>query len=700
MPKTTAKPSTTVESVAFDRILNRELSRLDFDARVFELASDPSVPLLERVNFCSIQSSNLDEFFMVRVAGLMDQAASGIAPRSPDGRTPQETLRDIRERALDLMRRQSKLWKEELCPSLAERGISIAKVDDLAAKDLADLERVFEHDVFPVLTPLAVGPGQPFPYISGLSLSLGLFVRDPVTEEERFARVKVPEPIPRFLTVGKHEALIALEDAIGHFLPRLFPGMEILERAMFRVTRDADFELSDEADDLLEALQHELRRRRFGDCVRVEVSASISQAMLEELKDGLGLEDDQVYPVRGMLDLADVSQIARLDRPELKFEPWVGVSRRPFSSTAAPLFSDLKAKDSLVHLPYDSFATSVEAFVAQAADDPGVRALKTTVYRTSDDSALAPSLIKAAEAGKQTVCLVELKARFDEGRNISWSQRLEQAGVHVVHGLPGLKIHAKSTLVVRREADGLRRYVHIGTGNYHALTARLYEDLGLFTADEEIASEVADLFNYLTGFGRPQEFQRLLVSPFNLRSRLLEEIERVTKAARAGKDAHIQIKVNGVHDAEMIEALYRASNAGAKIDVVVRRICGIRPGVKGMSENISVRSVLGRFLEHSRFLIFDADGEKHYFLGSADLLPRNLDHRIEIVAPIDSRPLQSELESIFSALQSDNFQAWELGSDGSWTRCSPKKDERRRAAQSVLLTRARARARRQAVSTE
>ena len=407
---------------------------------------------------------------------------------------------------------------------------------------------------------------------------------------------------------------------------------------MFRVTRDADFELSDEADDLLEALQHELRRRRFGDCVRVEVSASMSQAMLEELKDGLGIEDDQVYPVRGMLDLADVSQIARLDRPELKFEPWVGVSRRPFSSTAAPLFSDLKAKDSLVHLPYDSFATSVEAFVAQAADDPGVRALKTTVYRTSDDSALAPSLIKAAEAGKQTVCLVELKARFDEGRNISWSQRLEQAGVHVVHGLPGLKIHAKSTLVVRREADGLRRYVHIGTGNYHALTARLYEDLGLFTADEEIASEVADLFNYLTGFGRPQEFRRLLVSPFNLRSRLLEEIERVTKAARAGKDAHIQIKVNGVHDAEMIEALYRASNAGAKIDVVVRRICGIRPGVKGMSENISVRSVLGRFLEHSRFFIFDADGEKHYFLGSADLLPRNLDHRIEIVAPVDSRP--------------------------------------------------------------
>ena len=344
MPKTARPPSRTVEPVAFERILNRELSRLDFDARVLELASDPSVPLLERVNFCSIQSSNLDEFFMVRVAGLMDQAASGIAPRSPDGRTPQETLVEIRKRALELMRRQSKLWKEELCPSLEEKGISIGKVEELSGKELANLERVFEHDVFPVLTPLAVGPGQPFPYISGLSLSLGVFVRDPVTEEERFARVKVPEPIPRFLSVGKREALIALEDVIGHFLPRLFPGMEILEQAMFRVTRDADFELSDEADDLLEALQHELRRRRFGDCVRLEVAASMSQAMVEELEDGLAIGDDQVYPVRGMLDLAEVSQIARLDRPELKYEPWVGVSRRPFSANPPPpqLFIDLK----------------------------------------------------------------------------------------------------------------------------------------------------------------------------------------------------------------------------------------------------------------------------------------------------------------------------------------------------------------------
>ena len=452
MTKAAVPTAPSEAPVGFERIINRELSRLDFDARVLELAADPSVPLLERVNFCSIQSSNLDEFFMVRVAGLMDQAASGIAPRSPDGRTPQETLVEIRERALELMRRQSKLWKDDLVPALEERGIAIVKVEDLSGKELVDLEHVFEQDVFPVLTPLAVGPGQPFPYISGLSLSLGVFAHDPVTEEERFARVKVPEPIPRFLSVGKREALIRLEDVIGHFLPRLFPGMEILEQAVFRVTRDADFELSDEADDLLEALQYELRRRRFGDCVRLEVSASMSQAMVEELKDGLEIGDDQVYPVRGMLDLAEVSQIARLDRPELKYEPWLGVSRRPFSAKPPQLFSDLKSKDALVHLPYDSFATSVETFVELAAADPGVRALKTTVYRTSDDSALAPSLIKAAEAGKQTVCLVELQARFDEGRNITWSKRLEQAGVHVVLGVPGLKIHAKSTLVVRREA--------------------------------------------------------------------------------------------------------------------------------------------------------------------------------------------------------------------------------------------------------
>jgi polyphosphate kinase len=482
---------------------------------------------------------------------------------------------------------------------------------------------------------------------------------------------------------------------IAHFLPWLFPGMEIEERGFFRVTRDADFEVSDEADDLLEALQTELRRRPFGDVVRLEVSESMSDAMLAQLKEGLRIGDDQVYPVRGLIDMSELSEIADLDRPELKFDPWIGVTRRPFTAPdARTLFLSLRRSDALVQIPYDSFASSVEGFVGAAARDPQVSALKTTVYRTSDESALAPALITAAENGKQAVCLVELKARFDEQRNIQWSHRLEKAGVHVVHGFPRLKIHAKTTLVVRRDPDGLRRYAHIGTGNYHAVTARLYEDFGLFTADEEITADVADLFNYLTGFGKPQNFRKLLVAPFNLREGLVEEIRATAAAAKAGAAASIRIKVNALHDEQIIEELYRASQAGVQIDVVTRRICGLRPGVKGMSENVYVRSVLGPFLEHSRFLIFRCGDQARYLLGSADLLPRNLDHRIEVVTPIEARPLQAELDAVFDALLADNAQAWELRSDGSWLRVRPPKAEKRRSAQSQLMTRARSRARR------
>jgi polyphosphate kinase len=653
------------------------------------------VPLLERVNFCAIVSDNLDQFFMVRVAGLLDQTAAGLAVRSPDGRTSGEALTEIRQRVLALVQKQSKLWSSELCPALAEEGIAIGAMDELPPARVEELERRFAREIFPVLTPLAVGPGQPFPFISPLSLSLAVLVRDPATEEERFARLKVPEGLPRFLETGASGPYLPLERVIGHFLPLLFPGMEVLERALFRVTRDADFEVSDEADDLLEALQTELRRRRFGDVVRLEVSESMSEGMLTQLKEGLRIHDDQVYPVRGLLDMSELTQIARLDRPELKYEPWIGITRRPFTApTTRSLFAELRRGDALVELPYDSFDASVEAFVRGAAHDSEVRAIKTTVYRTSDESALAPSLIEAAENGKQTVCLVELKARFDEHRNIEWSQRLEQAGVHVVHGFPRLKIHAKTTLVVRNDADGLRRYVHIGTGNYHALTARLYEDFGLFTADEEIAADVADLFNYLTGFGRPQRFRKLLVAPFNLRARLVEEIEAATGAAAAGKPARIRIKVNALHDEPLVEALYAASSAGVRVDVVARSICGLRPGVPGMSENIRVRSVLGRFLEHSRFFIFDVGGETRTFLGSADLLPRNLDHRIEAVTPIESRPLQAELEAAFDALLADNAQAWELQPEGTWKRLKPPKGERRRTAQGQLIGRARTRERR------
>jgi len=689
------KPARVPKRSAGARILNRELSALALNQRVLDLASDPEQPLLERVRYCSIVSSVLDEFFMIRVAGLLDQAASGLAVRSTDGRLPQEVLDEIRERVLGLSRAQSKLWAGELRPALAEEGIVIGSVEDLSKRHLHALERRFEREVFPVLTPLGVGGGQPFPFISPLSLSLGVFVRDPNTEEERFARLKVPEGLPRFLRSNGVGSLLPLERVIAHFLPWLFPGMEIEERGFFRVTRDADFEVSDEADDLLEALQTELRRRPFGDVVRLEVSESMSDAMLAQLKEGLRIGDDQVYPVRGLIDMSELSEIADLDRPELKFDPWVGVTRRPFTAPdARTLFLSLRRTDALVQIPYDSFASSVEAFVGEAARDPQVTALKTTVYRTSDESALAPALITAAENGKQAVCLVELKARFDEQRNIQWSHRLEKAGVHVVHGFPRLKIHAKTTLVVRRDPDGLRRYAHIGTGNYHAVTARLYEDFGLFTADEEITADVADLFNYLTGFGKPQNFRKLLVAPFNLREGLVDEIRATAAAAKAGTPASIRIKVNALHDEQMIEELYRASRAGAQIDIVTRRICGLRPGVKGMSENVRVRSVLGPFLEHSRFFVFQHGDHSRYLLGSADLLPRNLDHRIEVVAPIEARPLQAELDAVFDALLADNAQAWELRSDGSWLRIRSPKGKRRQSAQSQLMSRARSRARR------
>ena len=678
-----------------EHLLNRELSLLDYSARLLELVADPDRPLLERVNVCRFFSSNLDEFFMIRVAGLMDLVASGVSVRSADGLSPAEALVAIRERVSDLTARQSKLWRRELCPALAEHGIVIATLDDCSAKELKELETRFEREIYPVLTPLGVGPGQPFPFISPLSLSLGVLARDPEDGEERFGRVKVPEGLLRFFPVGKRGLLLPLEQVIAHFLPWLFPGMEIEERAAFRVTRDADFEVSDEADDLLEAVRTELRRRRFGDVVRLEVSASMSSAMLDRLKDGLGVADAQVYPINGLLDLEHVMQIGELDRPELKPEPWAGVTQGRISpaSAGADIFAEIKRSDILVHHPYESFATSFEALVKRAAKDPDVIGIKTAVYRTTGDSPLIPALIEAAEAGKQSVCLLELKARFDERRNIEWSRALEQAGVHVVYGFPNLKIHAKATLVVRREGDRLRRYVHVGTGNYNSVTARAYEDIGLFTADEEIAADVADLFNYLTGFGQPQRFRKLLVAPFTLRTRLLEEIRTVARAGEAGR---IRLKCNNLADAAIIEELYRASQAGARVDIVARSICMLRPGVEGLSETIHVRSVLGRFLEHSRVFIFETPERSSYLLGSADLMPRNLDHRIEIVAPVEQSRAQQELNAVFDALLADNQQAWELRSNGSWHRLQPKKDDRPRVAQSALMRRAQLRSRRQA----
>jgi polyphosphate kinase len=684
----------------FERLLNRELSWLDFNARVLDLAFDRSLPLLERVKFCSIFSSNLDEFFQVRVAGLLRQSSSTIAMRSPDGLTPREALTAIRERVIELTRRQSELWESVLKPELAEAGILLGDVGDCSDDELAELAGLFDRELYPILTPLAVGPGQPFPYISGLSLSLGLFVRDPETGEERFARVKVPEGLPRFVSIGQRGLLLPLESVIGHFLPWLFPGMEIGERAVFRVTRDADFEVSDEADDLLEAVESEVRRRRFGDVVRLEISEGASRAMLEPLEEGLDITSEQIYPIRGQLDLLDVMQIATLDQPELKDEPWVPVTQTRLwqLERGRTVFGEIRRGDVLVQFPYDSYTTSVEAFVRDAVKDPDVIGIKTTVYRTSDDSPTVPALIEAAENGKQSVCLVELKARFDERSNIEWSRALEQAGVHVVYGYANLKIHAKTTLVIRREGDTMRRYVHVGTGNYNAGTARLYEDLGLFTADEDISADIADLFNHLTGFGRPQRFRRILVAPYNLRARLVEEIRAVAAAAAAGKPARIRLKCNALNDTTIIDELYAASSEGAHIDIVVRGICALRPGVPELSETIHVRSILGRFLEHSRIFEFTIDGETRTFIGSADLMPRNLDHRIEVVVPVLDSKVRQELSGILDTLLEDDSSAWALAADGSWTRLTPARPGRPKIAQQQLMRRASRRRRRDSVS--
>jgi polyphosphate kinase len=670
-----------------ERLLNREFSALDVCGRVLELGADESVPLLERVKFLAISSGMVDEFFMIRVAGLLGQEASGVSVRSPDGRTPQETLAGIRKRAIDLTGKQSRLWARELAPLLADQGILVGNVDDCTEGELDELGSIFDRQIFPILTPLAVGPGQPFPYISALSLSLAVFVVDPETGEQRFARVKIPEGMPRFVEVGKRGLFVPLERVIAHFLPWLFPQMEIAERAVFRVTRDADFEVSDEADDLLEAVELELRRRRFGDAVRLEVSSSASKAMVERLKAGLGVDNDQVYTVSGMLDLSEVSQIAALDRPELKDEPWVPIIPTRFAAgtEADDMFAEISRGDLLVQQPYDSFKGTFESFVQAAAKDPDVSAIKATVYRTSDESPLVPALIEAQEEGKQTVCLVELKARGDERRNIEWSRALERAGVHVVYGFANLKIHVKATLIIRREAGVLRRYVHIGTGNYHAANARTYEDFGLFTADEDIAADIADLFNYLTGFGKPQEFRKVIVAPFELRTRLIEEIRKVAKAVAAGKPGRIRIKVNALTHPAIIEELYAASQAGVEIDLIVRALCSLRPGVKKVSENIRVRSVLGRFLEHSRIFNFERGDESLYFIGSADLMPRNLDNRLELVVPVEDRRLCNRLGSTLDALLEDNASAWELGPDGSWTRIGAKKGERAKPGQVVLM---------------
>jgi polyphosphate kinase len=651
---------------------NRELSWLQFNERVLELAEDSDTPLLERVKFCAIYASNLDEFFMVRVAGLHDQVDAGIDARGVDGLSPSETLERIRVRNRELGARHSHVWDDELRPALAERGIRVVDCDTCQGDDLQEIDRIFAEQIFPVLTPLAVGPGRPFPYISNLSLSLAVWLRDPVSRGETFARVKVPkEVLPRFVRIGE-DAYVPLESIIARHLDALFPGMEILSHDYFRVTRDADFTVSDEADDLLRAVEDELRRRRFGEVVRLEVSSSMDPEMRQYLIEQLAVEESQVVDVSGLLDLDDLWALYDVDGyRDLRDEPWTPVTPPVFTDDEherADILAAMRAGDILVHHPYDSFAGSVERFIQQAVHDPDVLAIKMTVYRTSDDSALIPSLIDAAERGKQAVCLVELKARFDERRNIGWARALEEAGAHVVHGLPGLKTHAKALLVVRREGRGVRHYVHIGTGNYHAKTARLYEDFGLFTTDREIAQDVAELFNSLTGAARSADYRKAIVAPDHMRKWFLREVERTVEAHEAGLDTRIVLKMNSLVDPRSIRALYAASQAGVRVDVNVRGICCLRAGVPGVSENIRVISVVGRFLEHSRVYGFQRGDERRYWIGSADLMPRNLDTRVELLTPVTAPELVADLEDTLERCFADDTFAWELGPDDAWVR--------------------------------
>jgi polyphosphate kinase len=684
--------------------LSRELSWLDFNERVLQLAEDESVPLLERVKFCAIYTTNLDEFYMVRVAGLHDQIDAGVERTTQDGRTPSQTIALIRERALAHSRRLTDCFENQLRPALAEHGIQILAVRELDDDQRAQLARHFQKAIFPALTPLAVAPGRPFPYISNLSLSLAVLVRDPSSGQTVFARVKVPtEILPRFVALrnaGEHSGaaagpapstvtLVPLEEVIAHHLDSLFPGMEIVDCDVFRVTRDADLEVSDEAADLLQAVEDELRRRRFGEVVRVEIGASASEQLREELTSLLEAKPQEVYQVNGALDMSALWQIVKLPGfAELRDPPMAGTTHPRLlrhEGERPDVLGAMRDGDLLVHHPYDSFSTSVERFVEQAVADPNVLAIKQTVYRTSDDSPLVPALIDATERGKQAVALVELKARFDERMNIHWARALEEAGVHVVYGQPALKTHTKCVLVVRREGDGVRNYVHIGTGNYHSATARLYTDFGLFTTDEQIGADVADMFNYLTGFAHPLRYRKVLTAPHQLRDGIIDQIDQTIAAHSAEAPARIAMKMNSLVDGRCIRALYRASQAGVQVDLNVRGICCLRPGVPGVSENIRVVSIVGRLLEHSRIYTFERDGQHTVYIASADLMPRNLDNRVELAAPIESPQLRAELLDTLERGFADNQSSWELDRDGAWQRRSPGPGEQPRNLQLELM---------------
>ena len=655
-----------------DRFLDRELSWLRFNERVLALAEDDGLPLLERVRFTAIFASNLDEFFMVRVAGLKRRIAAGVAVRAASGLLPREVLEAIWGTTRGLMERQARLFRQDLVPALAEEHIELVRWSDLDRDEQKHCKRLFRDRVFPVLTPLAVDPAHPFPYISGLSLNLAVLVRNPKTGKEHFARVKVPPIFSRFVPLG-NQRFVPLEDVIGEHLKRLFPGMEVLEVHAFRVTRNEDLEVEeDDAENLLAALEKELLRRRFGPPVRLEVEESISPAVLDLLVSELGIATEEVFRLPGPLDLSGLVGIADLDREDLRYPTFIPSTHPRLaeveSSAPVDVFKATRRQDVLLHHPYDSFATSVQRFIEQAASDPHVLAIKQTLYRTSGDSPIIDALVDAAESGKQVLVIVEIKARFDEHANIRWARQLEQAGCHVVYGLIGLKTHCKLSMVVRDEPEGIRRYSHIGTGNYNPKTSRLYEDLGLITTDAGIGEDVAHLFNNLSGYSRNASYEHLLVAPDSVRQGLLDQVHREIAHHREGRPARIRIKANSVVDEALIDALYLASQEGVPIQMLIRGICALRPGVPGLSESIEVRSILGRFLEHSRVYWFENGGEPAAWIGSADLMHRNLDRRVEVLVRLpkvdDVREIDHLLEDAFDPATG----AWELNSDGEWRR--------------------------------
>ncbi len=674
--------------------LNRELSWLDFNARVLAEALDPRVPLLERLKFLSIFSTNLDEFYMVRVAGLRRRVAAGAAAEPPDPLPPGDQLQAIGARVAELLELRRAVLRDTLLPALEEHGVRVVGMNDLTTSEWSAVDRFFESQVFPVLTPLAVDPGHPFPYISNLSLSLAVEIRDPLTGGEHFARVKVPRSLPRWVSIGRAHHFVPLEEVIGANLSALFPGMEVMRWFTFRITRYSDLDLGqmEQPEDLLASIEQQVFQRRFGEVVRLEVQRDMPDGIRSLLLDELGAGEQQevaplmatdVHAVDELLELGDFMMFAGLDIPELRdppFTPRVPARLRDGRS----IFDVIRERDVLVHHPFESFGASVEQFLEAAANDPQVLAIKLTLYRTSGDTAIVRALTEAAQRGKQVAVLIELQARFDDQNNIAWARTLESYGIHVAYGLPGLKTHAKTALIVRRDTDGIRRYVHVGTGNYNSKTARLYTDMGLLTCNPSIGADLSDLFNSLTGVSRQKFYRKLLVAPANLRERTLELFAREADHAREGRSAHIVAKMNALVDPGIIEGLYAASQAGVKIDLIVRGICCLRPGIEGLSENITVRSIIGRFLEHSRVVYFANGGAPEYYLGSADWMPRNLDRRVEVMVPIEDPSLHRCIRGVLETCLRDNRQAWVLQSDGVYVQQQPG-DDPERATQVILM---------------